>query len=361
MSKNFNLDSHKLHYHFDRVAEFQKKGDCYPLYMEVSPVGLCNHRCIFCAYDYIAYPNRKLEKERYLSFLDEAAFLGVRSILYAGEGEPLLHPNITDFVEKTREVGIDCGMFSNGELLNAKKAESLLQNLTFLRFSFNGGNARTYSRIHAPHRNTDEKLITKVLKNITYATEFRAKNKLKVDLGSQFVLLRENQESLFDAIKAMRECGVDFISIKPFVHQNENQQYKNNEIFTQNELHDLIKEANAYTRDDFKVIFRENAFENTGSERGYTHCLGCNFISVLNSAGDLATCLPYWDNKDFVYGNIYKDNFYDIWNSERRKKIKDFLEHKLDCSTCPKNCRPNAINEFLSEILNPSVKHINFI
>ena len=64
MNKKFVLDSHKLHYHFERVAEYAKNGDCYPIYMEVSPVGLCNHRCVFCAYDYINYPNRKLDKSQ---------------------------------------------------------------------------------------------------------------------------------------------------------------------------------------------------------------------------------------------------------------------------------------------------------
>ena len=112
MEKKFSLDSHKLQYHFSRIAQYQEKGDCYPIYMEVSPVGLCNHRCIFCAYDYINYPNRHLQKDRFLSFLDEVASVGVKSILYAGEGEPLIHRDIAEFVEHSQEVGINSGMYS---------------------------------------------------------------------------------------------------------------------------------------------------------------------------------------------------------------------------------------------------------
>ena len=362
MANHFILDSHKLHYHFERVAEFKERGDCYPIYIEVSPVGLCNHRCVFCAYDYIAYPNRKLDTQRYLSFLDEAASLGVKSILYAGEGEPLLHPDITDFVAKTREVGIDAGMFSNGELLNAKKTESLLPHLTFLRFSFNGGDSKTYETIHLPNSvRGGGLLMDKVLKNIAYAVEFRNKHRLKVDLGAQFVLLQENKHSLLEAIKAMKECGVDFVSIKPFVFQNENQKYIQSKPFEVSEIEDLIEQTNAFCGEDFQVIFRENAFCGAHKERGYAHCLGCNFIAVVNSAGELASCLPYWDREEFVYGNIYKETFYEIWNGKKRQKIKKFLENALDCSKCPKNCRPNAINAFLNDILNPKVKHINFI
>lgn len=355
--KQFNLDSHKLYYHLDRVAEFQKNKDCFPLYMEVSPVGLCNHRCIFCAYDYIEYPNRKLDKERFLHFIEEVSQCGLRSMLYAGEGEPLIHPDIATFVQYTKKNNIDAGMFSNGAFLKEKLAQNLLPYLTFLRFSFNGGNAPTYARTHR----VSEKVFETVVKNITYATNFRTQNNLKVDLGSQFVLLPENKDSLLDAIKTMKEAGVDFISVKPFVFQNENQQYQGGQVFNMAEIKDLVKEAQKYSSDTFKVIFRENAFENSHKERDYKHCRGCSFITVLNSAGDLATCLPYWDKQDFVYGNIYKNSFVEIWKGQKRKDIKHFLENDLDVKKCPSNCRPNAINAFLEDILEPRVKHINFI
>ncbi|AWK62707.1 radical SAM protein [Helicobacter cinaedi] len=333
--------------------------------MEVSPVGLCNHRCVFCAYDYINYPNRKLDKERFLSFLDEALGLGIKSILYAGEGEPLLHPHIGEFVQRTNELGIDAGMFSNGEMLSEKKARGVLPYLKFLRFSFNGGNAETYAKIHKPNAGgggaTCIRDRSKVIQNIAYAAKLRKEENLELDLGSQFVLLEENKDSLLEGVQTLRECGVDFISIKPFVFQNEQQKYRSKQDLDSEEIASLVARAKVYETDNFKVIFRENAFENTHQERQYKHCRGCSFITTLNSAGDMATCLPYWDKQEFVYGNIYKQNFYEIWNGEKRAKIKTFLETKLDVGTCPKNCRPNAINEFLEDILEAKVKHINFI
>lgn len=356
--KNFRLDSHKLHFHLDRVLDFQHTGDCYPIYMEVSPVGLCNHRCVFCAYDYIEYPNRKLDKTKFFSFVDEIAKCGLKSMLYAGEGEPLMHPNIAEFVQYTKERGVDVGMFSNGALLREKLCEEILPHLTFLRFSFNAGTASFYSKIHR----VEEKIFDKVVKNIEYASQFRERQKLSVDLGSQFVLLPENKDSLIEAVKTMKNVGVDFISIKPFVFQNENQQYDKTNKLELSEVRDLISQAIEYESEDFRVIFRENAFINKETdERGYTHCRGCNFITVLNSAGDLASCLPYWDRVDFVYGNIYQNNFKDIWHGEQRAKIKHFLEKDLDCNKCPKNCRPNAINQFLEELAEREIKHINFI
>ncbi|WP_263478459.1 SPASM domain-containing protein [Campylobacter fetus] len=75
----------------------------------------------------------------------------------------------------------------------------------------------------------------------------------------------------------------------------------------------------------------------------------------------MASCLPYWDKKEFVYGNINEQSFEAIWKSDKRRIVKHLLENKLNAKQCPPNCRPNSINEFLNEILNPDVKHINFI
>ena len=347
-----NLDSHKLYYHYDRVCEFLKTGDCYPIYMEVSPVGSCNHRCVFCAYDYIGYPNRKLDKNVFFKFIDEVSKAGLKSMLFAGEGEPLLHPQIGEFINYTKSKNIDVGLFTNGELLDKKLNENILKDLTFIRFSVNGGDRETYKNIHK------KDVFDRVIENLNYCAKLKKENNLDVTIGIQFVLLPENIDSIKNLVYLVKDIGIDYLSIKPFVLQNEAQFYRQKEF--KEDLNSLFKELENYSTDTFRVIARVNAFENYG-KRDYDKCYGCNFITALNSAGDIATCLPYWDKEEFVYGNIYKNSFKEIWHSERRKKIKYFLENELDAKSCPPNCRPNAINSFLYELKHPRVSHINFI
>jgi radical SAM protein with 4Fe4S-binding SPASM domain len=357
MKKNFNLDGHKLAYHPDRVGKFLTTDDCYPLYMEISPAGSCNHRCVFCAYDYIGYPNRKLDYNRFMNFIKEASEAGVKSFLYAGEGEPLLHPNIGEFITHSKQNGIDVGMYTNGHLLKESLAQEIIPLMTFIRFSFNGGNAKTYANVHK----TKESIFEKVVSNIENAVKIKKDTNSNISIGSQFVLLPENIDSLEDAVMCMKEVGADYISIKPFVQQSDEQFYKMERPFDLQELDERFKKLEEHSTDLFRVMARKNAFEKYG-QRDYCNCLGTSFVSAMNSAGEIATCLPYWDNKDFVFGNINESSFKEIWEGEKRAKIKEFLETKLDVKkVCPPNCRPNAINSYLYELKNPSIEHINFI
>jgi len=347
-----NLDSHKLYYHLDRVNEFLKNGDCYPIYIEVSPVGSCNHRCIFCAYDYIEYPNRKLDMEIFLRFIDEISCCGLKSMVFAGEGEPLIHPNIGKFITYAKEKGIDVGLFTNGELLDKKLNETILKSLTFVRFSINGGNKDSYNLIHK--RDT----FNKVIENLKYCATLKKQKSLDVTIGIQFVLLPENIDSIKDLIFIVRDMGIDYLSIKPFVLQNESQFYRQKK-FNCN-LDSFFNELESYSNDNFKIVARIESFKKYGI-RDYDRCYGCNFITVLNSAGDIASCLPYWEKQEFIYGNIYQNTFKQIWHGKKRKEIKSFLENRINVNSCPPNCRPNAINSFLYDLKHPKVDHINFI
>lgn len=351
----YNFNNHKLIYHSGRVNEYLKEGDCYPIYMEISPIGNCNHRCVFCAYDYIEYPNRRLETKRLLNFIDEVSECGLKSLLFAGEGEPLLHPDIDKFIIRAREQHIDTGLFTNGQMLKRELAEKILPGLSFIRFSFNGGTSEVYSKIH----HVSHKVFDNVMQNIRYAVETRKRFNLTVDIGAQYVVLPENLDTLIDAANILRDAGIDYFVVKPFM-QRPFQSYVMKQDFEKDMVEEIFEKLSGISNDFFSVIIRKE-FSSDNANRNYSRCYGTSFITVLNSAGDLSTCLPYWDKKEFTYGNIYENSFSEIWGGEKRKKIQEYLEKDMPVHKCPPLCRQNDINQFLWEIKNPSVKHINFI
>ncbi len=58
----YGIDSHKLMFHVPRVNDWLQGKTVYPIYIEIAPAGGCNHRCTFCAVDYIGYKVRYLDK-----------------------------------------------------------------------------------------------------------------------------------------------------------------------------------------------------------------------------------------------------------------------------------------------------------
>lgn len=79
----------------------------------------CNYRCLKCC----NYNREKLNSRENMSLgeiykmLDEAAQLGIRVFVIAGEGEPFMHPNIREIIQKAESAGLIPYIFTNGSML----------------------------------------------------------------------------------------------------------------------------------------------------------------------------------------------------------------------------------------------------
>ena len=107
MEDKLRIDGHKLNYHPDRIMPWVKGKDIYPVYVEIGPTSICNHRCIFCALDYTGYKGKLMDTQVLLNALTEMGKKGVKSIMFGGEGEPTLHKDFSLLVEHAKKNGLD--------------------------------------------------------------------------------------------------------------------------------------------------------------------------------------------------------------------------------------------------------------
>lgn len=364
MSDKYSIDSHKLSFHPVRIAQWveakddiQKLKTIYPIYVEISPYGGCNHRCTFCALDYMGYANIGLEYEVLKNTLTNMAKKGVKSVMFAGEGEPLLFKNLDLIVEHCNQIGIDTSLTTNFVPLNKKNIQRCIENCSWIKVSLNAGTAENYAKIHQ----TKEKDFERVMHNLEYALSYRKENNLNCTVGVQTLLLPENRDEVVLLAQKCKEIGVDYLVIKPYSQHlfSETTIYKNIDYSKMLYIEEELKKFND---ENFNVVFRANTMKKyIEKKQPYSKCYSTPYFwGYIAADGKVFGCSAYLSDDRFCYGNIYENSFEEIWESEKRKESINFVTKELDIRNCRVNCRMDEVNRYLWRLKNPN-PHDNFI
>lgn len=362
----YQIDGTKIGQHPQRVAQWLDAGTDWerlkkvvPLYVEISPVGHCNHRCLFCSVDYIGYQRRSIEPERLEMVLAEMGQLGVRSVMFAGEGEPLLHVEIASLIRSAKNAGIDVAITTNATPLTPELAEQCLGNVTWIKASVNAGTSKVYAQVHR----TKPADFTRVLNNLTQAVQLRARHGWKTAIGAQIVLIPENESTVEDLAAICRVSGLDYLVVKPY-SQNPNSTgtaTRGYDQFDYRACDELAAKLASYNTDTFKVIYRSNTMANlVEPERAYQTCHATPYFwAYIMANGDVYGCSAHLLDDRFCFGNINEQSFSEIWEGEKRRTCVEMMRG-FDISVCRKNCRMEFVNQHLQTLKHP-LAHANFI
>ncbi|MCK5110901.1 MAG: radical SAM protein [Arcobacteraceae bacterium] len=364
MSDKYAIDSHKLNFHPIRIAKWyeakanwDKLKKIYPIYVEISPYGGCNHRCTFCALDYMGYENIGLDFNILKNTLTNMAEHGVKSVMFAGEGEPLLFKDLDLIVEHCTQVGIDTSLTTNFVPLNKKAVQKYIEHCSWIKVSLNAGTAKTYASIHQ----TNEMDFDRVILNLEFALEYKRKNNLKCTIGVQMLLLPENKNEAIILAKKCKDIGVDYLVIKPYSQHLSSDTSKYEDI-DYSKMMDIEEELNTISDERFNVVFRANTMKKyIQKKQPYDKCYSTPFFwGYIAADGKVFGCSAYLGNDNFCYGNIYDNSFEEIWESEKRKESYKYIMDKLNIDDCRVNCRMDEVNRYLFRLKNP-LEHDNFI
>ncbi|MGE5417981.1 MAG: radical SAM protein [Acidobacteriota bacterium] len=350
----FYMDSHKLIFHPERVSDWLNGKCVYPLTVEICPSQSCNHRCLFCAFDYREYKPVLLDKSVILPCLEELAQKGVKSIIVSGEGEPLVNKFTPEMIKHIKHLGMDAAMSSNGVLFTKDVAQECLSSLTWVRFSVNAGSSTTHYKVHKGKADDYDRVIS----NIAGAVEFSKAKQMKTTIGIQMLLIPENINEVTQLARTARDIGVDYLTIKPF-SQHPMSINNTDAVPIYQDSAELGKQLSELATPDFQIIFRSSSMSKLQQPREYDQCRGLPFWAYIGANGDVSACLAFIGDDRFCYGNLNENSFSEIWEGPRRAEVRRQVS-EMDLANCRELCRLDEINRYLHQLVNPG-EHVNFV
>ncbi|MFC1741080.1 radical SAM protein [Nanoarchaeota archaeon] len=352
--KGVQLEGHKLMYHVTEVADWLKGGTPAPIYIEIGPINSCNHKCSFCALDYLKSKGSMIKKDVLISNLKDMADFGVKAVMFGGEGEPLMHPALPEIISKARGFGLDISLTTNGVLLTPDKAKDILKDMAWIKFSIDAGTKERYAKVHG----TREDDFPKLMANIEFAVKHKRDDGLDCRIGCQLLLINDNIDEAETLVKTLKGFGVDYLVLKPYSQHPDS---INKQVFDIQKYDALLADiADKYSDDVFKVIYRRLSAQEVDAKIEYERCYGINFFALIDALGNIIPCNIFYEKEDYYYGNINERPFSRIWTGEQRKSVVSKLSEE-GCESCRKACRMNFVNKYLETVKNKSKEHINFI
>lgn len=300
----------------------------------------CNLNCRHCGSD--CKKNSKIEDMPIQDFINTVDQLkdhvnpNKTTIVLTG-GEPLMRNDLEECGKELYARGFPWGMVTNGYLLTKERLISLLKSgLRSITISLDG-----LKDSHNWLRGRDQSHI-KALNAIGLVSSV---NDLVYDIVT--CVNQKNVEELAEIKELLINMGVKewrLFTIFPIGRAKEEEllQLSPNQF---KELFEFIKKTRL--EGDIKVSYGCEGFlgnfEGEVRDNFFFCRAGINIASVL-ADGSITACPNLRDN--FIQGNIYKDNFMDVWNNKFDEMRNREWTKKGECADCKsyKYCQGNGLH-----------------
>ncbi len=348
--KQFNPT--KVLNHWDAIKAIIEGENNPPISCEIDPSNICNHSCFWCINDDFRSTSRvMLPKDLMFRTIEELGDFGVKSVVFTGGGEPLTNPATIEGLYKIVEHGMETAIVTNGGLLDAKKAEAIIDTCSYARLSLDSGSTAVHREIHSPV-NPEKDTFDKIIKNIKLLVDTKARKKKKCNLGVGYLVFPANYKQIYTTAKLLKEIGIDYIQIRPPYMDGVNM---SDHIRIQTEK--LIEEALKLDDENFHVFPIMHRFDEvSNTDRSYNKCLGHALVGVVGADGKVYLCCQLRGQEKFCFGDLREHSFKEIWKSQRRQDVINSIQ--LDM--CPP-CRYNKYNEILDYLADKERPHKNFL
>jgi len=318
------LDSHKLSWHYDRVAAWEAGERIAPVSVDMSLTRACSAMCSFCyAMMQESQARSSIKESHALNLLDDFAEMGIRSVSLVSDGESTISKSYVPFIQHASKLGINVGNATNAWEWEPEKIEAVLPHMTWIRFTVAAGRPESYAKIMykgAEHT----QVFDRAMNHIRYAVELKRKKNLAVTLGIQMVLMPDLKDEILPFAKLGVDLGVDYAVIK---HCSDDEQGTLGIDYSQYEaLHPLLEQAEAMSNEKTKVIVKWSKIKD-GDKPTYQRFYGPQFLLQISGSGVVAPSGMFFNarHSKLHIGNFTEERMKNIWKSDRYWRVMNYL------------------------------------
>lgn len=271
----------------------------FPKSILIETLNLCQGECKFCPYKTIRSMEKPvyLEFKRYKEMIQEISKHGIKRLTLFNNNEPLIDSRIFDFVRYAAlKLGkVEITLSTNGRLLSKEVLIKLKEaGLTYLYISIPTINEEHYREIMG----------TSVKPIIDILIEIEDKELLKMIRIAVPKTKYYDYEEQKSVLERYLLCVWDL-------------EYKSN--WNMDKTFDSITDQLEYTGPCDRPLDQ----------------------MVISSNGDVIICCRDWRYEN-ILGNVYEDNLYDIWHSDKMKSVQNsIIMQDYNNIDCCRDCNMN--------------------
>jgi MoaA/NifB/PqqE/SkfB family radical SAM enzyme/pimeloyl-ACP methyl ester carboxylesterase len=316
-----------------------------PVLANIEITTYCNLQCRFCARTQLKKGNRHMPLALFQNIL--AILPNLYQIVLVGLGEPLMHPQLTDFIRYAKSLNKQVGLVTNAMRLTPEVSRQLLETrLDSIAFSLDGVDLNLASLVRA---GTDFDL---VIRNIREFVKLAQKENVPLSKAVFSAVSRDTVAHLDDLVDCVASLGVDVLMLTDInfkenlghtLWRNQNEELEAtvkkavSQAFAQKlpvlSVHGLEEFGLAQRYHDFLMIPPGQLYQRSAT---HTWCLSPWQTVPIDVAGNitLCDCQP-----TFMVGNLFQDSFTDIWNGEVMQNYRAAMlssQPPEACRICPR-------------------------
>ncbi|MCX7003414.1 MAG: radical SAM protein [bacterium] len=303
----------------------------YPVLAEFALTYRCNLRCRFCYAGCNCTRGRtgtageltRRAQRRVINTIFEKAH--VPSLSFTG-GEPLLVPHLAELVRHAKQAGLRVNLITNGTLVDEGMARRLAQaGLDSAQVSLEGVTAATHDALVA--------MPGAFARAVAAVKHLRAAG---IHTHANTTVTRTNLAECIQMPRFVRETlGGDRFSMNLLIPTGSGAEHRELQV-RYSEVGELIEALHAESaRQDVEFMWYAPmplcVFNTIARGLGAKGCGACDGLLSVAPNGDVLPCSAC----DDPVGNLVRDDFQALWQSERTRAYRGKRFAPARCRTCP--------------------------